>query len=123
MRKFIVSFVFIVLIVAVALIEHYLSPWKMYFSMSLAAVYFLYIGVEFTLDYVNFVKGYKERYTLYKAELVNKMNLPLEVIESQNKKYYKRFKRSILSERIYAVIKFALCYSFTIALVIAMAIG
>ncbi len=122
MRKFLVTCSLVVAAMIAAIIEYYCSPWKSYFTMSIVAIFFLYWGVEFVLDYANAVKGYPERYQVYLAQQVNKLNLPLETFQQNNKKYYAKFKRSIFKERMYQIFKFLFCFGAGIGIVVAMAI-
>lgn len=122
MRKFIVTCSFLALILTAVLVEYYCSPWKSYFTMALTAAFFIYWGVEFVLDYVASKKGYEARFQYFAAEKVNKLNIPLEIIENNRKKYFKQFKRSIIAERFTYFMKIFLAFGAAVALIVAMCI-
>lgn len=120
MRKFIVTCSLILAIVIAVLVEYYCSPWKSYFTMSLTAVFFIYWGVEFVLDYVAYKKEWPAKFEYFAAEKVNKYDIPLEQIEQNRKKYFAQFKRSILGERLGYIAKFLVSFGAALALIIGM---
>lgn len=123
MRKFIVSCSLLLAIGLSMIFEYLYSSWsKSYFTMVFCAIFFLYWAVELTLDFVAAQKEYPQRFALYSAEQVNKLDIPLSQIEAQHKKYYNAFKRSIFKERAWQITKFLLFYGATIAIIIAMAL-
>ena len=76
MRKFIVTCSLLVALTIAILVEYFCSTWpKSYFTMALTAIFFIYWGVEFVLDYVESKKSYPDRFTYYSAELVNKKDM------------------------------------------------
>lgn len=88
--------------------------------MALTAVFFLYWGVEFILDYVESKKDYPDRFAFFSAEYVNKYDISLEEIEKKKKIYFKKFKRSIFKEVALHYGKFLTCFSIVIAIIVAM---
>ncbi len=123
MRKFIVTCSLLVALTIAVLVEYFCSTWpKSYFTMALTAIFFIYWGVEFVLDYVESKKSYPDRFTYYSAELVNKKDMPLSEIEANHKMYYKKFKRSIAQEILFHYFKFVTSFAIAIAIVIAMCI-
>lgn len=121
MRKFIVTCSLLCALVVSVLVEYFCSTWpKNYFTMALVAVFFLYWGVEFVLDYVESKKKYADRFSYFSAEYVNKHDIPLEEIEKNHKLYFKKFKRSIAKEIIVHYAKFLVSFSLAIAIIVAM---
>lgn len=120
MRKFIVTCSLLVAIIVAMLVEYYCSPWKSYFTMAFTAVFFIYWGVEFVLDFVASKKEYPKRFEYFAAELVNKKDISLELIEQNRKKYFAQFKRSIFKERIVYILKFLISFAAALALIIGM---
>ncbi len=123
MRKFIITCCLLAAILVGALVEYYCFDWpKSYLLMAFTAAFFLYWGIEFVLDYVDSKKDYEERFKYFCAELVNKNNITMQDIENNRKKYFAKFKRSIIRERWWHYGKICLCLGVTIALVVAMCI-
>ncbi len=121
MRKFIITCCLLATILVVALVEYYCIDWeKSYLLMAFTALFFLYWAIEFVLDYVASKKDYEERFKYYAAELVNKNNISMEEIEKNKKKYFAKFKRSIMNERWWQIGKICLCFGIFIALIVAM---
>lgn len=121
MRKFIITCCLLATILVVALVEYYCIDWeKSYLLMAFTALFFLYWAIEFVLDYVASKKDYEERFKYYAAELVNKNNISMEEIEKNKKKYFAKFKRSIMNETWWQIGKICLCFGIFIALIVAM---
>lgn len=121
MRKFIVTSSLLGALLVSVLVEYFCSTWpKNYFTMALTAIFFLYWGVEFVLDYVESKKDYPDRFAYFSAEYVNKHDISLEEIEKSHKRYFKKFKRSISKEILIHYGKFLVCFSLTIAIIVAM---
>lgn len=121
MRKFIVTSSLLGALLVSVLVEYFCSTWpKNYFTMALTAIFFLYWGVEFVLDYVESKKDYPNRFAYFSAEYVNKHDIPLEEIEKDHKHYFKKFKHSISKEILIHYGKFLVCFSLTIAIIVAM---
>ena len=98
-RKIGISAVFALAIIISLIVERSVVT-KHYFTMVFASLFFLYWCIEFVLEYVEFRKAYQKKYKYYKAKLINENNLSKELIEKENKKYYKRFKGSMLKESL-----------------------
>lgn len=121
MRKFIVTCSLLGALLVALLVEYFCSTWlKNYFTMAFTAIFFLYWGVEFVLDYIESKKGYPARFEYFSAEYVNKHDISLEEIEKNHKYYFKKFKRSIAKEIIIDYAKFLVSFSLAIAIVVAM---
>lgn len=121
MRKFIVTCSLLGALLVSVLVEFFCSAWqKNYFTMAITAVFFLYWGIEFVLDYIESKKDYPAKFEYFSAEYVNKHNIPLEEIEKNRKYYYKKFKKSITKDILIHYTKFLVCFSLTVAIVIAM---
>lgn len=121
MRKFIVTCSLLAIILTVGLVEYYCISWeKSYLLISFVAVFFAYWGVEFVLDYVQSKADYEDRFQYFAAEQVNKYNISMEEIQKNKKKYFSKFKRSIMRERWWQYGKIALCFGIFIALVVAL---
>lgn len=93
---------------------------KHYVSLAFASAFFLYWAAEFIASYVFFRLGYKEKYRFYKVQLINSSNLTMEIINNNNKKYYKQFKRTMLKDSaikiLYIFILLGLCVATLVAL-------
>lgn len=70
--------------------------------------------VDFFTDYSR--KGLRERYRIYCATLVNKSALTLDLIQKNDKLYYKKFKRTLIKEKCFAWLKIFLALGITISL-------
>lgn len=103
-RKVSVSAALILAVIISAIVEATLYT-KHYATLVFSALFFLYWTVEFVLSYVEFRQTYPERYKVYKAKIINENNLTLEMIENDNKKYYKRFKSTMIKD---SVLKFGI---------------
>ena len=123
MRKFITNVCFIVGIVISAVLENRFAQYdKNYVTLALSAAYFLYWAAEFIYAFVMFRKTYPERYKLFVVETINKKKLSKEIIEAEEKKYKKKFKRSLFKERAIYYLEIALALGGAIALIVAMCI-
>lgn len=93
---------------------------KHYATFAFAFAIFLYWSVELLISYIQFRKTYDSKYQFYKAKLVNSSNLNIETIENNNKKYYKRFKLTMLKESLLRLAGFfgSLGFAITILVVI-----
>lgn len=121
MRKFIVTCSLLGALLVSVLVEYFCSTWpKNYFTMAFVAVFFLYWGVEFVLDYVESKKDYPSRFEYYSAEYVNKHDIELAEIEKNHKFYFKKFKKSIWKEIAISYAKFLTSFSLAIAIIVAM---
>lgn len=60
-----------------------------------------------------FKKRIEQEYEIYKAQLVNKTTVTLDMIEKNEKEYKKDFKKTIWKERLY--FWFVILFSFALA--------
>ena len=95
---------------------------KHYFTLSFTLVFAVYLTVEFVLFYISFRKTYTQRYKIYKAEKVNSSNITMQVIDRENKKYYRRFKRSMLKDSFLRFSPILVCIGASVAIIVSMCI-
>lgn len=70
-----------------------------YATLAFVCALSLYWVIELILDYISFRKAYAKGYQIYKVEMLNSSPvLTMEMIERNNKKYYKRFKKTKMKE-------------------------
>ena len=93
---------------------------KHYCSLAFAAAFFLYWLVELIIGYVYFRLSYKDEYKYYKVQLINKSNLTMELINNNNKKYYKAFKRTMLKDSSLKILYIVAALGLCVATIIAM---
>lgn len=95
---------------------------KHYVTLSFALAIALYWFVETIIMYVAFRKTYPEEYKLYIAQTVNNKNISADEILADNKRYYKKFKRTMLKDSFinfsYILITIGLMVAFIVAMVI-----
>lgn len=104
-RKIITSSGLALAIIISAIVEaSYVT--KHYFTLAFALAFFTYWSVELVIWYIKFRKTYSKKYQFYKARLINSSNITLEMIEMNNKKYYKRFKTSMLKDSLLRLLAF-----------------
>lgn len=120
MRKFIITCCLLVAILIAVFLEYYLSPWKNYFTISLTAVFFIYWAVEFILDFISFKRSYPKMFQYFAVEKVNKLDISLEEIDKNKKKYFAEFKRSIFKERLTFILKILFCIGVALTLIVSL---
>lgn len=89
-----------------------------YFALGFGCALGLMITIVWLYDYFTDYsrKGLKERYRVYCATLVNSSALTLDLIEKNDKIYYKKFKRTLIKEKLIAWLKIFMALGVTIAL-------
>ena len=89
-----------------------------YFALAFGCLLGLLITIVWIYDYFSDYSraGLKERYKIYCATLVNSSALTLDLIEKNDKIYYKKFKRTLIKEKFIAWLKIFLALGITIAL-------
>ena len=118
-RRISVSAALILAVIISAIVEATVVS-KHYATLVFSAVFFLYWTGEMIFSYINFRKTYPEKYKFYKAKLVNESNISLEVIEQDNKKYYKRFKSTMLKDSLLKLGIIAGLFGVAVTLIVAM---
>ena len=98
-RKIVASTGLALGVILSAILERNLTA-KHYFTLSFVAALALYWVAELIVMYVDFRKTYPKRYAFYKAKLVNESNIDMLTIEQNNKKYYKKFKTTMLKDSL-----------------------
>ena len=88
------------------------------FAIVISAYWF----AEFIYSYVLFRLGYKDEYTYFKAKLVNEKDIPINIIENNNKLYYKKFKKSMLKASFLEFSKILVAFGLFIAFLTALTI-
>lgn len=95
---------------------------KHYATLSFALMISFYWFIETIIMYVIFRKSYPEEYKLYIAQTVNNKDISANEIIADNKKYYKRFKRTMLKDSFinfsYILVTVGLMIAFIVAMII-----
>ncbi len=95
-----------------------------YFSLSSLTVLCLYWGVIFIFRYrEDYFINFQEDYKFYKINLINSSNLTLEDIEKNDKFYIKKFKKTLIRDKIVDIFKILLAFVFAIICIVAMSTG
>ena len=117
MIKYIVSGVLVVLTILFASL---MSVWSgfAYFTLTFACALCFMWAVLWIIDYFITYKreNLEERYKLYCAILVNKSALTLDIIQKSDKIYYKKFKKTLIKEKLICWLKIFLAFGIFIAL-------
>ncbi len=117
MRKIIITGVLGLGLLLSVLLEGGLNS-KNYFTLSFSLVLSLYWCFEFVLNYVDFRLTYDDGYKIFKAELVNRLNLKIDEID--DKIYYKKFKRTMLNKSVFELFKPLVLLGLSVAIIFAI---
>ncbi len=103
------NFIFTITAVILILLFGFLnSVWAgfSYFALSFFVLICLYWLWVLIYSYIhNYHKNLDERFKLYCATLINNSNLSVEQINANLNFYFKKFKKTLLKEKIFEVCK------------------
>lgn len=117
MTKWIISAALLALTVLFAALKNVFAAAQylaLGFGCALALMWTVIWIVDYFVTYQR--KNLQERYDLYCAVLVNSSALTLDLIKQHDKRYYKKFKRTLIKEKLVAWLKIFLAAGVTIAL-------
>lgn len=117
MIKYITSGILIGLVILFACLY---SVWTgfSYFALTFGCILCAMWAVIWIVDYFNTYKreNLEDRYRVYCAVLINSSALTLDIIKKSDKIYYKKFKRTLIKEKLICWIKIFFAIGFFIAL-------
>lgn len=123
MYKFILSAILILLAILFVCLH---TVWAGFSYLAIVCVCLLMIlwSVLWVLDYIFTYKksNLQERYKLYCALLVNSSSLTLDYINQNEKVYYKKFKKTLIKEKIISLLKIFLIIGAALALIIVLCV-
>ena len=123
MRNILITSISLVLAIIFACLTD-LWTGLFYFSLSIITGLWLYWAVIFILRYrEDYYFNFKEDFRFYKIQLVNSSNLTIEDIDKNEKYYIKKFKKTLIRDKIVDIFKILLALVFAIICVVAMAKG
>lgn len=121
MWKYIVSGVALALAILFGCLQ---SVWTgfTYFALAFGCLICLFWCVLWIIDYfVDYKReNLEERYQLYCAVLVNTTALTLDLIKKNDKIYYKKFKRTLIKEKLLCWLKISFAIGLAIALFVVL---
>ncbi len=95
-----------------------------YFSLSALAILCVYWAVIFILRYrEDYFVDFKNDFNFYKINLVNSSNLTLEEINNNEGFYIKKFKKTLVRDKIIDIFKILLAIVFAITCISSMIFG
>ena len=95
-----------------------------YFSVSSLAVLCLFWSVFFIYQYIDTYKWhFEEDFAFYKATVINSSAITDEDFEAGRKVYVKKFKKTLVRDKMIDIFKILFCLSFAITCIVAMTTG
>ena len=121
MRNILVTGILIVLIVLFAALQ---SFWQgcLYFALSFMIILSIYWIVIFILQYIeDYYKAFDDDFKAYCVELINRTELTTSQVSSNIEFYKKRYKKTLIRDKIIDIAKMLVALSIIIACIIGMA--
>lgn len=121
MRNILVTGILIVLIVLFAALQ---SFWQgcLYFALSFMIILSIYWIVIFILQYIeDYYKTFDDDFKEYCVELINRTELTTSQVSSNIEFYKKRYKKTLIRDKIIDIAKMLVALSIVIACIIGMA--
>lgn len=117
MIKFIVTSVLVVLTIIFGCLQTVWAGFA-YFALAFGCVVSLMWTIILLYEYFQDYKreNLEEQYRIYCAQLVNSTALTLDLIKSHDKIYYKKFKKTLVKEKLIEWFKIFLCFGIFISL-------
>lgn len=123
MRNILITVSLLIVAVVTACLNDFWACF-VYFSLTSLSALCIYWGVIFILRYrEDYFLSFQEEYKFYKINLINSSNLTLEDIEKNDKYYIKKFKKTLLRDKVIDIFKIILALMFAIICIVAMATG
>lgn len=123
MRNILITVSLLIVAVVTACLNDFWAGF-VYFSLTSLSALCIYWGVIFILRYrEDYFLSFQEEYKFYKINLINSSNLTLEDIEKNDKYYIKKFKKTLLRDKVIDIFKIILALMFAIICIVAMATG
>ena len=123
MRNILITVSLLIVAVVTACLNDFWAGF-VYFSLTSLSALCIYWGVIFILRYrEDYFLSFQEEYKFYKINLINSSNLTLEDIEKNDKYYIKKFKKTLLRDKVIDIFKIILAFMFAIIYIVAMATG
>ncbi len=123
MRNILITVSLLIVAVVTACLNDFWAGF-VYFSLTSLSALCIYWGVIFILRYrEDYFLSFQEEYKFYKINLINSSNLTLEDIEKNDKYYIKKFKKTLLRDKVIDIFKIILAFMFAIICIVAMATG
>ncbi len=118
-RKLAISSILVLGFIISAIVETSLNV-KQYFAISFAIVFAFYWTAEFSFEYFQFRKTYESKFKIYKAKIVNEKNISLDIIEKNEKVYYKKFKKSMIKNSFLNFAKPMVAFSLAVCMILGL---
>ena len=121
MRNILVTGILIVLIVLFAALQ---SFWQgcLYFALSFMIILSIYWIVIFILQYIeDYYKSFDDDFKAYCVELINRTELTTSQVSSNIEFYKKRYKKTLIRDKLIDIAKMFVALSIIIACIIGMA--
>ncbi len=117
MVKIITSLSLLALTILFACLQSLWTPFS-YFALTFGCALSLMWVILLLVDYFLYYKreNLKERYKVYCAMLVNTSALTLEIIQKNDKIYYKKFQKTLIKEKLLDWLKIIFVFGLFIAL-------
>lgn len=123
MKNILITSIFVLLIIAFALLKMVWAGFVYFAIISLIGVSIYWI-VILTLDYnYEYKTTLLEKFKLYSAKLINSSNVTSLDIEENKNLYIKKFKKSLRKEKAIEWLKILFLVSLIIVSIVAMATG
>lgn len=123
MRNLIVTISLILISVLTASLINFWAG-LFYFSLSALAILCVYWAVIFILRYrEDYFVDFNNDFNFYKINLVNSSNLTLEEINNNEGFYIKKFKKTLVRDKIVDIFKILLAIVFAITCISSMIFG